>query len=353
MKAVVIYGKEDFRYEEVAGPKPGEEEVVVKVGRCGICAADPKIFHGTAYFSQVAYAHAPIVAGHEFIGEVVELGKGAGEKYHLKMGDKAIAEQIVPCWECYYCRRGIYNMCDVHKVFGISGPDGGWAELMKYPKGSIIWKVPKELPDEVAIAIEPLACAIHGVERGNIKLGDVVVITGTGAIGLFMLQVALLKHPRLIVVSDPDEHRLKIAKKSGAEVVINPQKEDIVQKVKDLTEGLGCDVVLEASGHPKAVEQAIDMLRRRGRLMEFGVFAEKSCIDFSIISDVKELEIVGGHLGAYTYPLAIKYLAEGLVKTDQIITHNFPLKDWKKAIETSEKRLENAIKVTMTPYPSP
>lgn len=349
MKAVVIYGKEDFRYQDVPDPKPGEEEVVVKVGRGGICAADPKIFHGSAYFSQVAYDQAPIVAGHEFIGEVVELGKGAKEKYQLKVGDKAIAEQIVPCWECYYCRRGIYNMCDVHKVFGVSGPDGGWAEYMKYPKGSIIWKVPEELPYQVAIAIEPLACAIHGVERADIKLGDRIVITGAGTIGLFMLQVALLKHPRLIMVSDPDEHRLKIAKKLGAQVTINPQKEDAVKKVKDLTQGLGPDIVLEASGNPRAVEQSIDMLRRRGRLMEFGVFAEKVNIDFSIISDVKELEIIGGHLGAYTYPLAIKYLARGLVKTDQIITHNFPLKDWRKAIETSEKRLNNAIKVTMTP----
>lgn len=349
MKAVVIYDKEDFRYEDIEDPRAGEDEVVVKVGKCGICAADPKIFHGSAYFAQVAYNHAPIVAGHEFIGEVVELGEGAKEKYNLKIGDKAIAEQIVPCWECYYCKRGIYNMCDVHKVFGISGPDGGWAEYMKYPAGSIIWKVPKELSYEIAIAIEPLACAIHGVERANIKLGDTVVITGTGAIGLFMLQVALLKHPKLIIVSEPDEKRLNIARKLGASITINPQKENVVEKVKELTEGVGCDIVLEASGHPAAVEQAIEMLRRRGRLMEFGVFAKKTCIDFSIISDIKELEIIGGHLGAYTYPLAIKYLAEGLVKTDDIVTHDFPLKEWRKAIDTSEKRLENAIKVTMTP----
>jgi L-iditol 2-dehydrogenase len=107
--------------------------------------------------------------------------------------------------------------------------------------------------------------------------------------------------------------------------------------------------VLEASGSPKAVVQAVDMLRRGGRLMEFGVFAEKTSLDWSIISDIKELEIYGGHLGAYAYPMAIKYLAEGLVKTDKIVTHNFPLKDWKKAIDTAENHLENSIKVSMTP----
>jgi len=349
MKAVVIHGKEDFRYENVPDPTPGEKEVIVKVGRCGICAADPKIYHGTAYFAKVAYEHAPIIAGHEFVGEVVELGKGAKEKYGLRIGDKAIAEQIVPCWECYYCKHGIYNMCDVHEVFGVSGPDGGWAEYMRYPKRSIIWKVPKDLSYDVACAIEPLACSIHGVERANIKLGDSVVITGMGAIGLFMLQVVQLKHPKLIIVSDPDDNRLEIAKELGAEIAINPQKENVVEKVKELTGGLGCDIVLEASGHPRAVEDAIGMLRRRGKLMEFGVFAQKTCIDFSIISDIKELEIVGGHLGAYTYPLAIKYLTEDLVKTDKIITHNFPLKDWRKAIDTAERRLDKSIKVTMSP----
>ena len=240
-------------------------------------------------------------------------------------------------------------MCDVHRIFGISGPDGGWAEYIKYPQGSIIWKVPKDLPYEIAIAIEPLACATHGVQRANIQFSDTVVITGGGAIGLFMLQVAKLKNPKMLIMSDLLEDRLKLAKELGADVVINPQKDDVVKKVKDLTNGLGCDVVLEASGASSAVEQGVGMLRRRGRLMEFGVFADKACIDFSIVGDIKELEIIGGHLGFHTYPLAIRFLGEGLVKTDKIITHNFPLKEWRRALETAEERIDGAIKVTMTP----
>jgi len=349
MKAVVIYGTGDFRYEEVKMPKANKEEVVVKVERCGICAVDPKIFHGKGYVPAIVAKHVPIIAGHEFIGEVVELGEGAEDKYSLKVGDKAIAENIVPCWECYYCKQGLYHMCDVHKIWGISGPDGGWAEYMKYPQGSIIWKVPKDLPYEVAVAIEPLACATHGVERANIQFADTVVITGGGVIGIFMLQVAKLKNPKMLIMSDLLEDRLELAKELGADVVINPGEEDIIGKVKDLTDGLGCDVVLEASGNSSAVQQAVGMLRRRGRLMEFGVFPDKTCIDFSIIGDIKELEIIGGHLGFHTYPLAIKFLSEDLVKTDKIITHNFPLKEWRKALETAEKRLDGAIKVTMTP----
>ena len=347
MKAVVIHGKEDFRYEDVAEPKAGEEEVVVKVGRCGICAIDPKIFHGSAFFSQTVYDHSPIVAGHESVGEVVELGPGAKEKYGLKVGDKAIAEVILPCGECYFCKHGRYNLCNAPGFVGINGP-GGWAEYMKFTKGSIVWKVPNELPWEVAVAIEPLACGIHGVERANIQFGENVVLMGVGPIGLLMLQAAKLKNPLLLIAVDTDEHRLEIAKELGADLILNPKKEDVVKKVKELSGGLGCDAVLEVTGNPKGVEMAVDMLRRGGRMMEYGVFTERPNFDFSIIVD-KELEIIGALLGTWAYPQAIKFLTEGLVTTDKIVTHNFPLKDWKKAIETSDKHLENSIKVTMTP----
>ncbi|MEM2863851.1 MAG: alcohol dehydrogenase catalytic domain-containing protein [Candidatus Bathyarchaeia archaeon] len=345
MYAVRIWGPEDFRYERVDVPKAGKEEVIVKVGKCGVCAADPKIFHGKAYFK----TRIPIVAGHEFVGEVVELGEGAGEKFDLDIGDKAIAEQIVPCWECYYCKRGLYNLCIPHHIFGVLGPDGGWAEYMKYPAKSIIWKVPKDMPWEVAVGIEPCACAIHGVERANISLNDTVVIMGAGAIGLYMLQAAKLKHPKNLISIEVDEGRRRIARELGADMALNPQTDDVKKEIDHLTDGIGADVVLEATGSPRAVEMAVDVLRKRGRFVVFGVFADKASIDWSIISDIKELEIVGGHLGLHTYPLAIKYLHEGLIRNDKINTHDFPLREFKKAMEYHEKRLDGAVKVIMTP----
>ncbi|MDD4860260.1 MAG: alcohol dehydrogenase catalytic domain-containing protein [Dehalococcoidales bacterium] len=349
MKAVVIYGQGDYRYEDVPTPKAGEGEVIVKTGRCGICAADPKIFHGLGFVAKAAFRNVPIVAGHEFIGEVVEMGPGAAEKWNLKIGDKAIAEQIVPCGECAYCRQGNYHLCNFSSFFGVAGAQGGWAEYIKYPKKSIIWKVPNEMPWEIAVAIEPLACAIHGVQKAKVQFSDTVVLMGAGAIGLFMVQLLRLKGPKQIIVSDIDEYRLSLAKKLGADIVINPQKEDIVKKVRELTDKVGCDVVIEATGFPPAVEAALSMLRKQGRLMEFGVFADKTAIDFTIIGDIKELEVTGSHLAPHTYPIAIRYLAQGLVKTGDIVTHNFPLKDVARAMETADKKLDRAIKVTMTP----
>ena len=349
MYAVVIYGKEDFRYEKVRKPEPGPEEVLVRIGRAGICAADPKIFHGLGYFSSIVYKNAPIIAGHEFVGEVVELGAGSKELYGLDVGDKAIMENIVPCGKCYYCKVGLYNLCEVHNVPGIKGLDGGWAEYMIYPKGSIIHKVPKDLSWSSAVYIEPLACSVYGVERIGVSRGDVVVLFGCGPIGLGMIVALKLKSPKLIIAIDHHDYRLEAAKAMGANLTINANEEDTVKRVMDETDSLGADVVLEAVGSPTATRQAIGMLRKRGRLLVFGVYTQETPLDWSIISDVKELEIVGGHLGLTSYPTAIKLLEEGVVKIDQIVTHNMKLENWRDAIETAQKRTSRAIKVTMTP----
>ncbi|MEM3410242.1 MAG: alcohol dehydrogenase catalytic domain-containing protein [Nitrososphaerota archaeon] len=349
MFAVVIYGKEDFRYEEVAIPKLSEGELLVKIGRCGICAADPKIYSGTAYFSSVAYRNAPIIAGHEFVGEVVELDRAASEKWSLEVGDKAIMENIVPCGECYYCKRGLYNLCEIHLVPGINGLNGGWAEYMVYPRNALVHKVPRDMPWEAAVLIEPFACAIHAVERAHIHFEDTVAIIGAGPIGLLMLEAAKLKNPKMIIVSDHHDERLKVAKDLGADITVNSKREDIVEVVRRETNNIGVDVVLEAAGTPKAIEEAAQILRKRGRLVVFGVYAEKGGLDFSIVSDIKELEVIGGHLAPYVYPAAIRFLQKGYVRYDKIVTHNFPLKDWKTAIITAKERRNGAIKVTMTP----
>lgn len=349
-QGVVIYGQEDFRYQDVEIAEPGEEEVLVEVESCGICAADPKIYYGTAYFAYAAYKHAPIVAGHEFMGRVMKLGPGAAEKYGLKVGERAVAENIVPCWKCWWCRRGQYNLCDPHGVFGIVKYNGGWAKHMLYPKDSIVHKVPENVSWEDAATIEPLACALYGVKRARIEFGETVVVIGCGPIGLFMVQAARLKNPRHIVAVDRHNNRLKLAKELGADEVINPNEEDAIAKVKAMTEeGIGCDVVLESAGSNKSVRMAIDMLRRGGRLMEFSVFAEEVSFDWSIISDIKELEIIGAHLGFHTYPVALDLLSRGLITSRGIVTHTFPLKDFKKAIDVAKHRENNAIKVLMKP----
>ena len=241
-------------------------------------------------------------------------------------------------------------MCQVHHIYGFfrGDADGAFAEYIRLPQTALNWKLPEGFPLEVAAYIEPLGCAIHAVERADIQLEDIVVVAGLGALGLGMLQIARIKNPKLLIGIDLKEKRLQLARKLGADLVLNPAKEDVVAKVMELTDGYGCDVYIHASGHPKGVIQGLSMIRKLGRYVEFSVFSEPTTVDWSIIGDVKEIDIRGAHLSPYTYPTAIRVLQEGKVKADEIITHEFPLDEFKKAMEVAEKD-ENAIRVVLKP----
>ncbi len=354
MQAVVCHAPEDYRLERVPVPKVGPGEVLIKVTAAGVCASDVKCYVGAKRIwggdGFPAYTKPPVIPGHEFVGRVVALGEGAAEKYGLSIGDKAVSEQIIPCGQCRYCRRGEYWMCQVHHIYGFHGgiDDGAWAEYMKFPAGALNYKVPESVPDDQAALIEPLACAIHAVERGEIKLGDAVVIAGMGPIGLCMLQVARMQSPGLLIALDAKPDRLELARKLGADLTINIAQEDAIARVMGLTEGYGCDVYIDVSGHPAAVNQGLQMIRKLGTYVEFSVMAAPSSVDWSIIGDQKEINIHGSHLGPYRYPLAIEYIASGKVNAPALISHRFPLSDFQKAIDVAHAG-ENSCKVLLIP----
>ena len=200
MNAVMCHAPYDYRLEDVHIPHAEPEEIVIKVNACGVCASDIKCFTGAPLFwgdeTRQPYVETPVIAGHEFIGEVVELGLGAPEKTGLEIGDRAIAEQIVPCWDCRYCKTGKYWLCQLHNIFGFQPVvNGGMAEYMKFPSDALVHKVPSDIPIEYAAMIEPLSCSIHAVQRGDIEFGDTVVIAGAGTLGLGMIGAARLKNP--------------------------------------------------------------------------------------------------------------------------------------------------------------
>jgi L-iditol 2-dehydrogenase len=354
MKAIVAHGPHDYRLEDKTIPVAGKEEVIVKVKACGVCASDIKCFKGAGMYwgdeFNTQWIQAPVIPGHEFFGEVVELGEGAGEKHGIKLGDWVIAEQILPCEKCRYCKRGQYWMCEVHDMFGFQKDiaDGGMAEYMKYPKNAIVHKIPKTLSVEAASMIEPLACAIHTVQRGNIELDDTVVISGAGPIGLFMVQIAHLKTPKKLIVLDMKNERLELAKKYGADIVINPSECDALKQVLELTGGYGCDVYIETAGHPSSVTQGLKMIRKLGRFVEFSVFGEPTTTDWSVIGDRKELDVLGAHISPYTYPIAIDLLERGLVDAQDIVTHSYGLENFEEAFSVSAKGQES-IKVVLKP----
>lgn len=354
MKAVVCHGPHDYRLEEIPVPQVGDGDVLVKVKACGICAGDVKSRAGASMFwgdeIQPPYNKPPVVAGHEFFGTVVALGKGAKEKHGLDIGDTVTAEQIVPCGKCRFCRNGSYWMCEVHNIHGFQREvaDGGMAEYVRLSDRDIIHKVPESIAGYNGAIIEPLACAVHSVERAQIRFGDVVVIGGLGPIGLLKLQLARLKNPGLLIGIDLREKRLELGKELGADIVLNPLEDDVKQRVMEVTDGYGCDVYIHNTGNPKGVIQGLQILRKLGTFVEFSVFTEPTTVDWSIIGDRKELNIYGAHLSPYTYPIAIDFLAKGLVKGEPIITHSFPLEQWEEAFTMAEEGTES-IKVVLVP----
>lgn len=351
MRAVVCHGPKDYRLERVPVPQPGPFEVLTRVEAVGICAGDLKAYHGAAMFwgdtQQPAWVKPPVIPGHEFIGCVTALGEGAGEKHGIAVGDRVIAEQIVPEWTCRFCRHGEYWMCEKHDIFGFQhNVHGAMAEYQMYPKEAIVHKVPENVPIEEAILIEPLSCALHAADRANIGLDDVVVVAGAGTLGLGITGAARLQNPARLIVIDIKPERLELAKRMGADLVFNAKDVDVVKEIKELTQGYGCDVFIEATGFPPMVNTGLQMIRKLGRFVEFSVFAGETTVDWSIIGDRKELDILGAHLGPYMYPRAVRYIAERRIDVRGIVTHQFKLEEYPKAFETMESG-SDWIKVIM------
>lgn len=352
MKAVVAYAPGDYRFETVDTPTAGEGEMILKVEACGICAGDVKAFGGAPSFwgldGQPAYIKAPMIPGHEFVGTVVEMGPNV--KGNWKLGDRICPEQIVPCGDCLFCKTGRYWMCEKHDLFGFqNNVNGGMAEYVRLTKEAIPYLVPAEMPIEKAALIEPYACAFHCVERAQVTTRDVVVLSGVGTLGLGMVGGIHQANPKCLIVLDMNDERLKKAKEFGADIVMNPGKEDVVSKIKEMTGGYGCDIYIEASGHPSSVQQGLDCIRKMGRFVEFSVFGSPVTVDWSIISDRKELDLLGVHLSPYCYDTVIEWIGNGKLPTDGVVTHKFSLENWKEGFEIAKTGKDGALKVVLTP----
>ena len=189
---------------------------------------------------------------------------------------------------------------------------------------------------------------MHAVEQAQITHDDVVVIAGLGGIGLAMVNIAASHMPKLLIGLDVREDRLALGTEFGADLVLNPMSCDVGAEVRRLSDGLGCDVYIEASGSGISVNQGLDCLRQRGRYVQMGVFADKVTADWNVIGDGKELTIVGSHLAGLTYPAVIKGIASGRIRTEGLVTHTYALDDWEEAFRTADGAV-GARKVLLVP----
>ncbi len=350
MKALVARGPGKYALETVPVPKPGYGEILVKVEACGICAGDVKATHKASRFwggdGLPGYCEPPFIPGHEFVGQVAAMGDGVEGGF--KAGDRVVSEQIVPCGKCRYCKAGKYWLCDPHNVYGFKNHlPGGMAEYTILPKRSINYAIPKDLPVEQAVLIEPFACSLHGVEQGRIQVDDVVVLAGAGTLGLGMIGAIRQRNPRKLIVLDMNDARLALAREFGADIALNPGKEDAIGRVLAETDGYGCDVYLEVTGHPSSVGQGLDMICKGGRFVEFSVMSGTSTVDWSVIGDMKEIVIRGSQLSPYCYGRTIEGIVNGTLPTRGVVSHIFPLERWEEAFAVANAG--KGIKVVLKP----
>jgi len=336
MRAAVLEKIEDFQIKDVPDPRPGPEELVIKIGACAVCGTDIKVFH-----SGHKHIVFPRVTGHELSGEIIEVGKNVSA---FRKGQRVAIAPAVPCGECYYCRRGFQGMCDDLTAIGYHY-DGGFAQYMRVPERAVrngcVNVLPDNLSYEEAAIAEPLACVINGQELSPVKLGDIVVVVGSGPIGSFHLELARSKGASKTILSEAAQERLDAAKVLGtADIYVNPASEDLVKRVMDESSGRGADVVIVACSVGKAQEQSLQLVAKRGRINFFGGLPkDKPFINFdSNQIHYKEFSVVGTHGSAPRHnQTALSLISEGKIKAKKYITKILPLDKILEGIMTVEK----------------
>ncbi len=343
MKAAMYYDIGDIRFEDTDIPKVGDGEVLIKVGAALTCGTDVKTYkRGHPLLLQ----NAPSLFGHEYAGTIEVVGEGIET---FVPGMRVVATNSAPCGTCFFCKRNRPSLC---KELKSNLVNGAYAEYVKVPAPVVTWnthKIAEHLTFKEAALTEPLACTLHGIEESNIELGDTVVIIGAGPIGQMLIMLAKKRGASKVIASDLSELRREIALKAGADIVIAPNSEDPVTRVKDETSGYGADVVIEAVGLPATWEQAIDMTRDAGTTVLFGGAA--SGTKFEIDTErfhYGQLTIKGVfHLTPKHVEQALGLLESGEINTDLLISHEMPLSRVEDALKMMSKG--ESMKVALIP----
>lgn len=340
MKAAVLHGIGDIRVEDVAEPSISEKEVLIGVKATGICGTDIHFFKGEWAVP------TPIVPGHEFSGVISKIGKGVSG---IREGWHVVAEPNVICGNCYFCKLSEKNFfCLNLKATGVD-TNGAFAEFVNVP-ASNVYRIPEALSFEEAALIEPVACCVRGMDQTGIRLGDFVVIIGSGPIGSILMQLAKMNGARCVVVSDISDDRLKMVKSLGADYVVNTSNEDLMNVVSELTGGIGADIVIEAVGKPETILQAIKIARRGGRVNIFGVAPQDAVLNIKPFDlYAKELTITTSYRSPFTFQRAVDLVSSGRLQLKPLITHIFPLNEITRAFEIVEGRKQGVMKAIVKP----
>lgn len=319
MLACVFTGRNEWAIEEVDDPAPNVDEVLIKVKAVGLCGTDIHILRGE-YFSSF-----PLIAGHEFSGEIVEVGK---DVLDFRPGDRVTVDPNIPCDQCYFCKVNKQIHCKNLRVVGVTR-SGAFAEYVAVPQ-KVVFRLPDTLDYREGAMAEPLACVVYALQRVNLKVGSKVLIFGTGPVGLLMLACLSICGAAKIVAVDISKAKLEIARELGAETILADGSEiEILHQLFPC----GFDLVVDATGVPSVIEKALSLLEPDGSLLVFGVAPRGAKINVEPY-DVfrRDLRIIGSFALNRTMQYSINLLAEKRIPVKRFISASFPLRSFGDAL---------------------
>jgi (R,R)-butanediol dehydrogenase/meso-butanediol dehydrogenase/diacetyl reductase len=328
MKAAVFHGEHDVRVEEVADPAgPGAGEVLIRPLWCGICGTDlheyamgPIVIPAQPH--RLNGSRLPQVLGHEFSAEVVDTGPGV---QHVRAGQRVSIMPLLYCGTCYYCRRGLNHLCVSMACIGLSYDWGGIAELAVVP-ASHVTPLPETVSDLQGALVEPTAVAAYGVDVAQVRPGDTVLVTGAGPIGALASLYAAQLGAR-VIISEVNPIRAKLAQSLDVGEVVDPSQVDVVAWLKDTTEGIGADAVIECSGNERALQTAVDAVRSAGRISQTGLHTKAASIEPMKLSE-HDIALVGTWCYPVTdWPRIIDLIARGRLPVEKVVTAQVPMAD--------------------------
>jgi L-iditol 2-dehydrogenase len=334
------YNRHDIRLEQMEVPEIGPGELLVQVKACGLCGSDLMEWY--------ADSKAPTVLGHEPVGFVSRVGSGVED---FGLGDRVFIHHHVPCLVCHYCRRGNYSCCEIFKQYGIY--PGGFAEYIRVAPINVqrdVLKLPEGLGFEEATLIEPVACAIRGIRRTGIQPGDTVLVVGVGVSGLLFIQLSKLWGASQVFAADLVEYRLQRALEAGAEVAIDPTKEDLKSTVQGLTGGVGPDLVIVTAGTRRVMEEALGLASKGGTVLLYAPLPPGDTISV----DVHEMLFFEKTLvstyscGPDDTRVALEFLRSHRVQTSGLVTHRYGLGEVGEAVRLAGEAGES-LKVVIVP----
>jgi 2-desacetyl-2-hydroxyethyl bacteriochlorophyllide A dehydrogenase len=333
MKAFLATAPQTLEYVEQPIPEPTANEVLVKTRAVGICGSDIHLFRGDH-----PYTTYPMIFGHEASGVVEAVGSDVKE---IMAGEHVVLEPLIPCGKCYPCSIGRRNCCSNMKTVGVT-TNGALSEYFAVPD-YCIHKIPESLSFSLAALAEPFSIGFQAASRGAVEKSDQVVIVGSGTIGLTILAAAKQAGAK-VLISDFIDNRLEIARKMGADVVVNSQKDNLPDLVKQWTHGLGASVVIEAVGTPVTIESTVELTADAGRIVIAGVTKEKFSMRGVDVTK-KELTISGSRNNLNKFGDAINFILTNPGLAENLITHTFSFADTLAAFKTANEKPGETCKV--------